>query len=143
VQRVLFLCTGNSARSQLAEAMLRVLGGAAFEVASAGTHPAGVHPLTVQVLAEVGIDASSARSKHLDEFIAEPWDLVVTVCDAAAEACPVFPGARHLEHWSFADPAAVEGPPEHRLAAFRATRDAIRACVAAFVFAVEARPTGL
>jgi arsenate reductase len=95
---VLFLCTGNSARSQLAEALLRALGGASFEVASAGTAPAGLHPCTVLVLAELGIDVSQARSKHLDEFVALPWDYVITVCDSAAEACPVFPGAARIEH---------------------------------------------
>jgi arsenate reductase (thioredoxin) len=139
-QRVLFLCTGNSARSQLAEAMLRVLGGPAFEVASAGTHPAGVHPLTIHVLAEVGIDITHARSKHLDEFVDDTWDDVITVCDAAAEACPVFPGATSRQHWSFPDPATVQGSVADQLAAFRLARDAVRARVAAFTVALEARP---
>lgn len=139
MHRVLFLCTGNSARSQLAEAMLRVLGGRAFEVASAGTQPAGLHPLTVRVLAEVGIDAASARSKHLDEFLDQSWDYVITVCDSAAEECPIFPGAAYVEHWSFADPAASEGTSEERLAAFRQARDAIRARVARFVTTLEGR----
>lgn len=143
VQRVLFLCTGNSARSQLAEALLRTLGGRAFEVASAGTHPAGVHPLTTHVLAEVGVDVAGARSKHLDEFLDQAWDHVITVCDDAAEACPVFPGAANLQHWSFADPAAVRGSAADRLAAFRLTRNAIRARVAAFAMALEARPDGI
>ncbi len=137
--RVLFLCTGNSARSQLAEAMLRALGGHTFEVASAGTQPAGLHPLTVRVLAEVGIDAGRARSKHLDEFLDQPWDYVITVCDSAAEACPVFPGAARREHWSFADPAAVQGSVEERIGAFRDARDAIRARVAHFVTTLEGR----
>jgi arsenate reductase len=136
---VLFLCTGNSARSQLAEALLRVLGGAAFEVASAGTEPAGVNPLTVRVLGEIGIDIAQARSKHLDEFVAQPWDYVITVCDSAAESCPIFPGAATIEHWSFADPAAVEGTSEERLSAFRFTRDSMRGRVARFASTIEAR----
>jgi arsenate reductase len=143
LHRVLFICTGNSARSQMAEALLRVLGGSTFHAASAGTHPTAVHPLTLRVLGELGIDASGARSKHLDEFVDEPWDYAVTVCDQAAEACPVFPGASAMEHWSFPDPAMAHGPAEERTAAFRQARDAIRARVAAFVYRIEARPERL
>jgi arsenate reductase len=119
--------------------LLRVLGGPTFDVASAGTEPAGLHPFTVLVLAELGVDVSQARSKHLDEFVAQPWDYVITVCDRAAEACPIFPGAASMEHWDFADPAAVEGSPAERMAAFRLTRDAIRASVARFATTLEAR----
>ncbi|MBA3532820.1 MAG: arsenate reductase ArsC, partial [Ardenticatenales bacterium] len=90
--RVLVLCTGNSCRSQMMEFFLRRHGGARVEVASAGSEPHGVNPLTIQVMQEVGIDLSAARSKHLNEFIGQPWDYVITVCDNAAEQCPIFPG---------------------------------------------------
>jgi arsenate reductase len=123
--RILVVCTGNAARSQLAEALLGRIPGIA--AASAGTHPAGVHPLTVRVLGEIGIDWSSARSKSVAEMVDQPWDLVLTVCDAAREACPVVPGARRTAHVGFPDPAAVAGSEEARLAAFRDVRDAIAA----------------
>lgn len=126
--RVLVVCTGNAARSQMAEAFLSRIPGIA--PASAGIRPAGVHPLTVRVLAEAGIDWSGARSKSITEMLDQPWDLVLTVCDAAREACPVVPGARRTEHEDFTDPAAVTGPEEVRLAAFRAVRDAIGARMA-------------
>jgi arsenate reductase len=127
--RVLVVCTGNAARSQMAEAFLARVPG--IEAASAGTLPAGVHPLTVRVLAEVGIDWSAARSKPVAEMLDQPWDLVLTVCDAARETCPFVPGARRTAHEGFPDPAAVAGPDEARLAAFRAVRDAIAAQMAA------------
>jgi arsenate reductase len=111
----------------MAEAFLAREG---VKAASAGTHPAGVHPLTVRVLAEVGIDWSAARSKSVLEMLDEPWDLVLTVCDSAREACPIVPGARRTAHESFPDPAAVGGSDEERLAAFRAVRDAIAARMA-------------
>ncbi len=133
--RVLFLCTGNSARSQMAEALLRAVGDDAFEVRSAGTAPAGLNPLTVAALREVGIDATGADSKHLDRFLDEPWDYVITVCDQAREACPLFPGGREQLHWSFADPAAASGNEEERLAAFRRVREAIRQRIEEFVAA--------
>jgi arsenate reductase len=116
---VLFVCTGNSARSQMAEAILRSRGGAAFDVASAGTEPKGVNPLTVRVLAEVGIDISGARSKSVVEFLDQPFDYVVTVCDQARESCPVLPGAHESIHWGFDDPAAAEGSEAERMAVFR------------------------
>ena len=119
--RVLFVCTGNSARSQIAEALLRRIGGAEFDVASAGTEPRGVNPYAVRVLAESGIDWSAARSKSVNEFLDEPFEYVVTVCDRAREACPVFPGRYNALHWSLDDPAAVEGTEEERLRAFRRT----------------------
>ncbi len=122
-RRVLFLCTANSARSQMAEALLRRLGGDGFEVHSAGTAPTGVHDLTLEVLDEVGIDASGQSSKAMDQYLDESWDYVITVCDQAAESCPVFPGGGRRLHWSIPDPAAADGPPEHRIAAFRAARD--------------------
>jgi len=138
--RILVVCTGNAARSQMAEAFLARIPGVA--AASAGTHPAGVHPLTVRVLAEVGIDWTGARSKPITEMLDREWDLVLTVCDNAREACPVVPGARRTAHESFPDPAAVGGTDEERLAAFREVRDAIAApmaTVAAELLAEQAR----
>jgi len=117
--RVLFVCTGNSARSQFAEAILRRLGGPDFDVGSAGTHPGHVNPLTVRALAEIGIDWSGARSKSVTEFLDQSFDYVITVCDQAREACPVFPGEHESIHWGFDDPAAAEGTEEERLAVFR------------------------
>jgi len=117
--RVLFVCTGNSARSQIAEALLRQQGGPAFDVASAGTEPKGVHPLTVRVLAEAGIDISAARSKSVKELLGDEFDYVITVCDQARESCPVFPGVHESIHWGFDDPAAAEGNEAERLAVFR------------------------
>jgi arsenate reductase (thioredoxin) len=116
--RVIFICTGNSARSQMAETVLRNEGGDAFEVHSAGTHPKGVHPLTVRVLTSVGYDVLGARSKELSEFVGQPFDYVVTVCDRARESCPVFPGATQTLHWGFDDPAEADGTEEERLAVF-------------------------
>ncbi len=117
--RVLFVCTGNSARSVMAEALLRQHGGDAFEVYSAGTEPKGINPLTLRVLAEAGIDASWARSKSVDEFLGQSFDYVVTVCDQARQSCPVFPGVHESLHWGYEDPAAAEGTEEERLAVFR------------------------
>jgi arsenate reductase len=117
--RVLFVCTGNSARSIMAEALLRQHGEGRFEVFSAGTHPRGVNPLTVRVLEDAGMDASPARSKSLQEFIGQPFDYVITVCDQAREACPVFPGAAVSLHWGYEDPAEAAGSDEERLAVFR------------------------
>lgn len=124
--KVIFLCTGNSARSQIAEALLRRRAeeaAIAVETASAGTDPQGVNPLTIEVLAEAGIDAAAAVSEHLDRYIDERWDRVITVCDRAAESCPTFPGAAERLHWSIPDPAAAEGGHEQRLEAFRVARD--------------------
>ena len=104
-QRVLFLCTHNSARSQVAEGLLRHLGGDQFEVYSAGTEATQVRPLAIRAMAELGIDISGQQSKTLDRYLGEPFDEVITVCDAAAEACPIFPGARRRRHWSFPDPS--------------------------------------
>ena len=126
--RILVVCTGNAARSQMAEAFLARIPGVV--AASAGTHPAGVHPLTIRVLGEVGIDWSGARSKSIAEMVDRDWDLVLTVCDNAREACPVVPGARRTAHEGFTDPAAVGGTDEDRLAAFRLVRDAIAARMA-------------
>lgn len=117
--RVLFVCTGNSARSVMAEALLRHHGGDRFEVFSAGTEPKGVNPLTLRILAEAGIDASFARSKSVTEFLGQPFDYVVTVCDQARQTCPVFPGVHESLHWGYEDPAAAVGTEEERLAVFR------------------------
>ena len=124
--RVLFLCTHNSSRSQMAEGLLRDRGGTAYEVFSAGTEPRVVHPLAIKAMQEIGIDISDHRAKSMEEFRTQPpMDLVVTVCDEAAEACPFFPKARRQIHWSFSDPSRVEGSEEERLAAFRHVRDLI------------------
>ena len=122
MRRVLFVCTGNSARSQIAEALLRRRAGEGVSVASAGTDPAGVHALTVEVLAERGIDVRDATSDHVDRYVDEDWDYVITVCDRAAESCPTFPGETERRHWSLPDPAAAEGNP---VKAFRDVRDNI------------------
>ena len=133
---ILFLCTHNSSRSQMAEGLLRAHGGTRFAVSSAGTHPRRVHPLAIRAMREVGIDMSEAAGYHakgLDEFAGQPFDLVVTVCDEAAEECPYFPGAHRQVHWGFPDPSAASGTDGERLAVFRAVRDAIAARVEAFV----------
>ena len=117
--RVLFVCTGNSARSVMAEALLRQHGGSAFEVDSAGTEPKGINPLTLRILAEVEIDASWARSKSVAEFAGQSFDYVITVCDQARQSCPVFPGAHESLHWGYEDPAAAQGTDEDRLVVFR------------------------
>jgi arsenate reductase len=123
--RMLILCTGNSARSQMAEGWLRYLGGSAYKVFSAGTHPTTVNPLAIQVMAECSIDISHARSKSVTEFLDQPFDYVMTVCDQAAEHCPIFPGKAVRLHWSFPDPAAVTGDVADRLQAFRDVRDGL------------------
>jgi arsenate reductase (thioredoxin) len=125
-QRILFLCTHNSARSQMAEGLLRHLGGARYEAFSAGTEATHVRPLAIAAMAELGIDVSRQESKTLDRYIGEPFDAVITVCDQAAEACPVFPGAKRRLHWSFPDPSKATGTQEEQLAVYRQVRDAIR-----------------
>jgi arsenate reductase len=117
--RVLFVCTGNSARSIMAEALLRHHGGDEFEVHSAGTVPRGVNPLTLKVLADAGIDASFVRSKSVNEYLGQVFDYVVTVCDQARQVCPVFPGVHESLHWGYDDPAEATGSEEERLASFR------------------------
>lgn len=123
-KKVLFLCTHNSARSQMAEGLLRDMAGDRFEVFSAGTEETRVRPEAISVMAEIGVDISAQESKTLERYIGEPFDYVVTVCDDANEACPVFPGARERLHWSFQDPSRAEG--EERLAVFREVRDQIQ-----------------
>jgi arsenate reductase len=121
--RLLILCTGNSARSQMGEGLARTLTHGTWDVFSAGTKPSTVNPLAIQVMAEVGIDISQQRSKHLNEFLNQPFDFVLTVCDDAAEACPVFPGPAQRLHWGFPDPAATLGSAAERLQSFRNVRD--------------------
>src|SRR5262249_15376745 len=126
-QRVLILCTGNSAHSQMAEGLLRALAGDKVEVFSAGTKPSVIKPLAIRVMGEVGIDIHQQRSKHLNEFLHQPFDYVITVCDDAAEACPVFPGKAERIHWSIPDPAVVSGGEEEQITAFRQARDQLEA----------------
>jgi arsenate reductase len=126
-QRVLFLCTGNSARSQMAEGWLRHLAAESFDVYSAGTDPKdAIHPLAVQVMAEAGVDISAQRPKNLRRFIGEPWSFIITVCDRAKESCPIFPGDHEQIHWSFLDPAAATGSDQRRADVFRQVRDEIQ-----------------
>jgi arsenate reductase (thioredoxin) len=130
--RVLILCTGNSARSQIAEGLLRHDGGAAFQVSSAGAKPSRVRPEAIAVMGEIGIDISRHRSKSVDEFAGQAFDYVITVCDNAKESCPVFPAATKRIHWSLEDPAAVQGSEEERLAEFRRARDQLRSLLSQF-----------
>jgi arsenate reductase len=132
-QRVLILCTGNSARSQMAEGLLRHDAGDRFDVASAGTRPGHVRPEAVEVMQELGIDLSSHRSKHVEEFAGQRFDFVLTVCDNARESCPVFPGHGTRLHHAFDDPAALEGTDAERLAIFRRVRDEIREFLRGFL----------
>jgi arsenate reductase len=135
--RVLFLCTHNSSRSQMAEGLLRAHGGGRYAAFSAGTHPRAVHPLAIRAMAEVGIDMSEMAGHHAKGIAAfadqPPMDLAVTVCDEAAEECPFFPNAHRQEHWNFPDPSAVTGTEAARLAAFRRVRDAIAARIDGFL----------
>ena len=126
-KRVLILCTGNSARSQMAEGLLRHDGGGRFEVFSAGMSPSRVRPEAVEAMREVGIDISGQRSKSAEEFAGQAFDYVITVCDNAREQCPFFPAGTRRIHWSFDDPASAEGDGAARLAIFRRVRDEIRA----------------
>jgi arsenate reductase len=123
--RVLFLCTHNSARSQMAEGLLRHLDGERFEVMSAGTEATQVRPLAVRAMEEIGVDISGQESKTLEHYIDEPFDYVITVCDEANEACPFFPGASTRLHWFFEDPSRAVGSDEERLAVFRRVRDGL------------------
>ncbi len=124
--RVLFICTHNSARSQMAEGLLRQLGSDRFEVFSAGTEATFVRPLAIKAMAELGIDISKQQSKKLDRYLDEPFDDVITVCDTATETCPIFPGAAHRQHWSFEDPSKATGSEDEQLAVYRRVRDEIR-----------------
>ena len=134
--RVLILCTGNSARSQMAEGLLRHVGGTRYEVFSAGTKPVGMNPVAIEVMREEGIDISKQRSKSVAEFAGQEFATVITVCDNAAEECPVFPGAPQRVHWSLPNPAAVSGTKEEKLEAFRKVRDELERRIQSFVNSV-------
>ena len=125
-RRILFLCTHNSARSQIAEGLLRHLAGDRFDAFSAGTEATCVRPLAFQAMVELGIDISGQESKTLDRYLGEPFDAVITVCDQTNEACPVFFGAKERLHWSFPDPSHATGTEDEQLAVYRSVRDAIR-----------------
>lgn len=130
---ILILCTGNSCRSHLAEGILQQALGDGFEVASAGSNPAGyVHPLGIKAMAEIGIDISDHTSKHLDEFLQRKVETVITVCGNADQACPAFPGQANRHHWPFDDPAHAEGSEEEKLAVFRRVRDEIQRVFGAY-----------
>lgn len=132
-QHVLILCTGNSARSQMAEGLLRHFADEEFEVESAGVEPSFVRPQAIEAMREIGIDIRSHRSKSVDEFAGQNFDYVITVCDNARERCPVFPARTRRIHWSFDDPAAAEGDEAARLAVFRRVRDEIGARLREFI----------
>ncbi len=134
-QKVLFLCTGNSCRSQMAEGWLRNLAGDRFEVVSAGTHPVGLNPYAVTVMGEAGVDISNHVSERVDPYLEQRFDYVITVCDHAQEACPVFPCAASKLHWNFDDPAKATGTYEQQLIVFRKTRDEIADRVRQFLAA--------
>ncbi|HJZ65558.1 MAG TPA: arsenate reductase ArsC [Candidatus Acidoferrum sp.] len=131
-KRVLILCTGNSARSQMAEGFFRKLGGADYEVHSAGIYPSTVNPLAIEAMREIGIDISGHRSKSVDEFAGQSFDTVITVCDFAAEHCPIFPGSPQRMHWNLPDPAAV-GSHDQKLAGFRSIRDELASLIRKFL----------
>jgi arsenate reductase len=130
---VLILCTGNSCRSHLAEGILRAAAGDSLNVQSAGSKPAGyVHPLAIQVMKEIGIDISAHRSKHMNDFLQQPVETVITVCGNADQACPMFPGQLNRHHWGFDDPAHAVGTDDEKLAVFRRVRDEIRRVFTAY-----------
>ena len=135
--RVLILCTGNSARSQMAEGLLRQEGGAAFEVWSAGKKPRPVRPEAITVMREIGIDISAHRPKSVEEFAGQSFDYVITVCDSAKESCPVFPASTKRIHWSIQDPGGAPDSEEQRLSEFRRVRDQLRSLLRRFVESVK------
>lgn len=133
MEKVLFLCTGNSCRSQMAEGFLRYFASDRFEAYSAGVDPASVNPLSVKVMNEIGIDISGHGSQPADEFLDEKFDYVITVCDNAKNTCPSFPGGHKKIHWDLEDPALAEGTEEERLIVFRHIRDKIKENVETFL----------
>ena len=134
VKQVLILCTGNSCRSQMAEALWNQLGQGEWEAVSAGSKPSGyVHPLAIKAMESIGIDISTARSKHVDGLGDKPFDLVVTVCDNARESCPLFPNAKQTLHWPFEDPADFKGSDEERLAGFARVRHKISERISSYL----------
>lgn len=136
-QRVLFVCTHNSARSQMAEGMLRAWAGDRFEALSAGTQATAVRPEAISVMAEIGIDISGHASKTLEPFLGQPFSWLITVCDQARESCPTLPGVAQQAHWSIDDPSAVTGTDEERLEAFRRARDVLRDRIRIFIPAAD------
>jgi arsenate reductase (thioredoxin) len=136
-QRVLILCTGNSARSQMAEGLMRHEAGDRFEIYSAGIKPTHVRDEAIAVMNEIGIDISGQRSKSVDEFTGQEFDFVITVCDNANEVCPVFPGKTERLHWQLEDPASVQGSEEERKSAFREIRNQIRERIDTFIRQAE------
>ena len=136
-KRVLFLCTHNSARSQIAEGLLRKMAGERFEVFSAGTQKTRVQPLAIEAMRKIGIDISGHRSTTLAELTGEHFDYVITVCDSANESCPIFPGTTERIHWSFEDPTAATGTDEERLRVFETVRNAIQQRLRTFLTSVE------
>ncbi|MBN9658345.1 MAG: arsenate reductase ArsC [Acidobacteria bacterium] len=143
MKRILVLCTGNSARSQMGEGLFRHEGAGQWQVESAGTKPSLVRPEAIAAMAEIGIDISGHRSKSVNEFVGQNFDYVVTVCDNARDACPVFPGAVNRLHWSFEDPASVQGPEAQRIAEFRRIRNQIHERVRTFADALKSGNTPL
>lgn len=143
MKRILVLCTGNSARSQMGEGLFRHEGAGDWQVESAGTKPSLVRPEAIAAMAEIGIDISGHRSKSVEEFVGQNFDYVVTVCDNARDACPVFPGAVNRLHWSFEDPAAAQGSDELRVAEFRRVRNQIHEHVRTFADALKSGNTPL
>ncbi|HTI68968.1 MAG TPA: arsenate reductase ArsC [Candidatus Limnocylindria bacterium] len=132
---VLILCTGNSCRSHLAEGILRRAAGDRFRVASAGSKPAGyVHPMAISAMAEIGIDIAAHTSKHMNEFLTQPVETVITVCGNADQACPIYPGQVNRYHWPFVDPAHATGTEEEKMAVFRQVRDEIKAVFEAYAY---------
>jgi arsenate reductase len=140
-KRILFLCTGNSARSQMAEALLHLIAGDHFEAFSAGTHPVGLNPGAIEAMEELGVDISQQRSKNVSEFAERQFDYVITVCDRAKEACPNFPAASRLLHWSFDDPASA--PEGQRQEVFRRVRDEITDALCQFLVTEGTIPPGM
>jgi len=136
-KRVLILCTGNSARSQMAEGLLREMTGDGMDVDSAGVAPSQVRNEAIRAMQEIGIDISGHHSKSVDLFVDQQFDYIITVCDNARESCPVFPGTAERIHWSFDDPAAAQGDDQSRLAAFRRVRDEIRSRLEEFVATLD------
>ena len=134
-QRVLFVCTHNSARSQMAEGMLRAWGGDRFEAFSAGTEATRVRPEAIAAMSEIGIDISRQTSKTLEPFLGESFTWLITVCDQARESCPTLPGVAQQAHWSIDDPSAVQGTDEERIEAFRQARDVLRGRIQMFILA--------
>jgi arsenate reductase len=139
-KKVLFLCTGNSVRSQMAEGLLNALGSGQWKAKSGGVISSYVHPLAIQVMGEIGIDISKKTSKSMDQFIKQRFDYVITLCDEAAQACPSFGGQGKRLHWPFEDPAAVMGTTEERLAVFRRIRDEIKKKIEEFLKSEPSEP---